>query len=131
MPALSAAGAAALIGLEALNVWESAEAQRQNAVAIEKSASAQKECKTTPRAPRHHIFPQQFRPEFEEAGIDIDQETIEMTLEEHRALHSDGYNQEWGDFFDENPNASEGQIRDFATELQNDRGLADRPIIPF
>jgi len=39
VPALSAAGAAALVGLEALNVWESVEAQRQNAEALARHAS--------------------------------------------------------------------------------------------
>jgi RHS repeat-associated protein len=84
-----------------------------------------------PRNPRHHIFPQEFRSEFESAGIDIDEHTIEMSPEEHQQLHSNGWNQEWGDFFDENPNPSPQQIRNFATELLNEYGLANRPIIPF
>jgi Predicted lipoprotein of unknown function (DUF2380) len=84
-----------------------------------------------PRNPRHHIFPQQFRSQFESAGIDIDEYTVEMTQEEHQALHSKGWNDEWGDFFDENPNASPGQIRDFAGELLNEAGFASRPIVPY
>src|SRR6478736_3880494 len=84
-----------------------------------------------PRSPRHHIFPQQYRAEFERAGIDIDEYTIEMSQDEHQALHSNGWNQEWGDFFDETPNPSADQIRNFASELLNEAGLANRPIVPY
>jgi len=45
VPALVAAGETALIGLEVLNVWESAEAQRQNAAAIARSTNKERECK--------------------------------------------------------------------------------------
>ena len=84
-----------------------------------------------PRNPRHHIFPQQFRPQFEGAGIDIDEYTVEMTQAEHQALHSNGWNDEWSDFFDEHPYASPEQIRNFASDLLNEAGLANRPIVPY
>jgi len=44
VPALVAAGETALIGLNVLSVWESAEAQRQNAKAIAKGSGDNKEC---------------------------------------------------------------------------------------
>lgn len=53
-----------------------------------------------PRAPDHHIFPQQRRADFLKIGIDVDQYTITISARKHMRLHSGGnYNWEWEEFF--------------------------------
>ena len=54
----------------------------------------------------HHIFPQAFRNDFLEIGINIDRYTIALCPDEHRSpdggVHSKDadYNGQWNDFFD-------------------------------
>ncbi len=60
----------------------------------------------------HHVFPQQFRGEFERMGIDIDQYGLALTKETHRGvggLHSSGWNKKWFAFFTDNKNPTEKQ----------------------
>jgi hypothetical protein len=49
----------------------------------------------------HHIFPQEFGPDFKELGIDIDNFTIKLPRSEHRTHHGT-YNADWGDFLEKN-----------------------------
>ncbi len=42
------------------------------------------------RHPRHHGFPQEHRPFFEDRGIEIDNYTFELPGAEHQAIHGGG-----------------------------------------
>jgi hypothetical protein len=94
----------------------------------------------------HHIFPQQFRDQFERLGIDIDKYTIRLDqITEHIPLHSgveysgvetEGwagtYNDHWAVFLDQ-PGITAKDAFEFAAEFLNDLGLAgpEYPIVPY
>jgi RHS repeat-associated protein len=67
----------------------------------------------------HHLLPQEFKTNFERAGLDIEDPDykLPMSKEDHRlkpdgihAQGSQGWNQQWRRFFADNPNASREQI---------------------
>ena len=64
----------------------------------------------------HHRLPQQFRPQFEARGINIDSPVYMELLDptNHSVLHSGGYNANWAAFFQANPNATYVDIMKFA-----------------
>jgi RHS repeat-associated protein len=90
----------------------------------------------------HHIFPQEFREEFERMGIDdIDQYTIPLNPEVHRIIHSGGwyggkyydmYNDEWGMWINEGERTAE-EAGEFAADLLNQLGIAgeEYPVVPY
>ena len=85
-----------------------------------------------PRRPRHHIFPQEFRAQFEAAGIDIDDYTIEMSSEGHAGLHGPGeWNGNWDEFLNAGPARSPQEIVDHAAQMLNDYGLQNEPFVPY
>lgn len=59
---------------------------------------------------QHHIFPQQFRPDFAKIGMNIDDYTLRIPKQLHQTIHSSGYNNQWQTYFEANPNATESQI---------------------
>lgn len=81
---------------------------------------------------RHHIFPQEFKPFFKKAGININNYTIEM---EHFSTHLKGvhgnglynmpgkWNLRWEEFINANPNATAGQIFKFGEDLMAEYGF--------
>jgi hypothetical protein len=90
---------------------------------------------------RHHIFPQEFRDQLEELGIDIDQYTIELKrFTEHIPLHqgvnteewAGTYNDHWAVFLEQKGITADDAI-EFAIEFLNQLGLAgpEYPIVPF
>jgi hypothetical protein len=48
----------------------------------------------------HHIFPRAFIEEFQKAGIDIDMYTATLYRFQHQIIHSEGWNDDWGMFFE-------------------------------
>ena len=50
--------------------------------------------------PDHHIYPRQFRDEFEAAKVDIDQYVVTLHQFQHDIIHSEGWNADWGMFFE-------------------------------
>jgi hypothetical protein len=90
----------------------------------------------------HHIYPQEFRPEFGKIGIDVDKWAIPLCAEDHRGkdagIHRKDadYNGRWHDFFyfddptldrpltKKEAKAKSSDAVDLATELLNDEGKA-------
>ena len=56
-----------------------------------------------PRDPHHHLFPQEFRKDCEDRGIDIDQWTMPLPKPEHQRIHNQPWqwNDDWGAFFND------------------------------
>jgi hypothetical protein len=53
---------------------------------------------------QHHVFPQEFRAEFDQIGIEVDGYVISVKAEDHRRAHGrNDWNGEWVDFFSEVP----------------------------
>ena len=75
------------------------------------------------RVERHHIYPQQYRYEFEKRGIDIDHPAhiIEIPWRQHRGaetgIHSRGYNERWGEYFREHPESTADHVHAFGRKI--------------
>jgi hypothetical protein len=90
------AGAGGIVGAnpglqeEVTELANSLEAELQNILApLEEEAIEE-------RTDLHHIFPQEFREQFEELGIDIDKYGIRLDQQtEHIPLHVGGKTEEW------------------------------------
>ena len=94
---------------------------------------------------KHHIFPQAYREEFESLGINIDDFVVEISQSEHlRGVHGRGgfvgsgdtlylgrYNQQWGEFFANNPNPTTKEVFQFGGRLMDEYGLNNFPIIRY
>ncbi|MBN1207084.1 MAG: TIGR02269 family lipoprotein [Myxococcaceae bacterium] len=69
----------------------------------------------------HHLFPKEFKEWFREKGIDIDQYTMPLEVEEHRRIHrgKDGgpWNEAWRKYIENNPNALKPEIEKYAGQL--------------
>jgi Predicted lipoprotein of unknown function (DUF2380) len=71
----------------------------------------------------HHNLPRQFSPEFNRAGIDINDYVLYMPRNEHRllpnGLHtgSNHWNAQWRRFFKDYPNATPDQIFEHANNM--------------
>jgi hypothetical protein len=72
---------------------------------------------------RHHVLPQQFRGYFARAGINIDDATAELPQSVHQAAHDVGWNAEWQEFINANPNATGAQITGQASKMMWEFGL--------
>ena len=86
--------------------------------------------------PDHHIYPQQFRQEFERAGLDdIDNYTVTLYQFQHDVIHAEGWNRDWNAFFEEarhagvQPNVQD--VHDWADHLRDKYGLQDAVIHPY
>lgn len=84
-----------------------------------------------PRAPQHHVFPQEHRGWFSSKGINIDDYAAVINQGEHEAIHIAGYNKEWGAFIKANPNASEQEIFEFAGKLMEKFKFVNAPLVTF
>jgi len=72
----------------------------------------------------HHIFPQQFRNDFLEKGIDIDKFTVALDQKSHQNLHFNpvNWNNEWKEYLIKNPNASQKAIYNKAEKMLSASG---------
>jgi RHS repeat-associated protein len=78
----------------------------------------------------HHLLPQQFKPQFERAGLDIEKFKIPLDKAKHRlkpdGVHTKGggnWNKRWEEFFDKYPNANKKQILEFLDKLRLEFGI--------
>ena len=71
----------------------------------------------------HHVLPQQFRDFFERAGLNIDEATVELPQSIHQAAHDVGWNEQWQEFFDSNPQATASEIVSQANSRMREYGL--------
>ncbi|MCM1564676.1 MAG: pre-toxin TG domain-containing protein, partial [Dehalobacter sp.] len=78
---------------------------------------------------QHHQLPQQFKKQFEKAGLDIENYKIPMDKTDHilkpDGLHTgkDSWNKQWDDFFEKYPDARQNQILNQLDKMQKDFGL--------
>jgi hypothetical protein len=90
----------------------------------------------------HHIFPQQWRTRFADAGVGIDQFTVPVDHDwtHLRGIYGKGlpnqgmpgrWNQRWSEFLDANPNATATDIYQFGGSLMDEFGLSGLPIHPY
>ena len=72
----------------------------------------------------HHVFPQEFEEYFLEKGINV-HSSKHMTWWEAKShlANAKGYNKEWIEFFEKQPNASQAQILDYGKQLMKEYGL--------
>jgi hypothetical protein len=71
----------------------------------------------------HHVLPQQFRSQFESAGLNVDEATVRLPSSVHQAAHDVGWNSEWEDFFAANSNPSSTEIINQASYMMWEYGL--------
>lgn len=99
-----------------------------------------------PKIQKHHIFPQQFKPDFDRVGINIDKHTVELSEGVHlkgvhgkggfvgpgnKMLPTDKWNEAWSYFFNTNNNPTAKEIYQFAGKLIDEYGLSGLPIVPY
>lgn len=78
---------------------------------------------------QHHLLPQQFKKQFEKAGLDIEKYKIPLDKADHRlkpdGLHTgaNNWNKQWDDFFKQNPNARQDQILNQLDKMKKASGL--------
>ena len=81
----------------------------------------------------HHLYPQQFREQFEKAGVDIDAEESQTILPKslhtgapdgvHAGPYENSWNGQWDNFFQNNPNPSKQQIIDQLAKMRAATGI--------
>jgi hypothetical protein len=77
----------------------------------------------------HHLLPRAFKRQFEKAGLDIEQYTMELSVDRHRlkpsGVHTGpaNWNKQWKQFFQENPNPTQSQILDRLGFMKRHFGL--------
>ena len=81
---------------------------------------------------QHHIFPQEFRHDFEDClGIPIDDFTIPLPAWKHWDIHP-AWNDDWDLWLAEHPNATAWDAAEYAAELIYEYGLEEYvPEAPF
>ncbi|MBX3329345.1 MAG: DUF2380 domain-containing protein [Nitrospira sp.] len=78
---------------------------------------------------RHHLLPIQFKKQFERAGLDIEQFTVDLSKAEHRlkpdGLHTgaNNWNQQWKDFFKDRPDRTQAEILGQLERMKSHHGL--------
>ena len=83
----------------------------------------------------HHIYPQEFRERFDEAGVDVDLFTVTLYDFQHRLLHCEGWNADWDMFFESAdlggmpPNRAD--VEDFGRFLMEKYGFAEAEAHPY
>ena len=75
----------------------------------------------------HHIYPQQFRAEFEKIGINIDDYTIKI-LKKYHIKHK-AINKEWEEFFEEHKNPTKKEAEKFAIKMLKKYNFKDEKDI--
>ena len=72
----------------------------------------------------HHVFPQQFKNDFLEKGIDIDKFTVALDQKSHQNIHFNpvNWNNEWKEYLIKNPNASQKAIYNKAEQMLSASG---------
>lgn len=75
---------------------------------------------------QHHIFPQQFRPDFERMGVDIDNYTLRIPKQLHQNIHNNGYNNQWYTYLQANPSATQNELIRQAGNILGGLGLTGR-----
>jgi RHS repeat-associated protein len=78
------------------------------------------------RIERHHVFPVQFRRQFQGKINDIEAYGIEVPYAYHKAIHPT-WNNMWQSFFDVNPNPSQAEIFNQGVTMIAAFGLQDNP----
>lgn len=79
---------------------------------------------------QHHLLPQQFKKQFEKAGLDIEKYKIPLEKVDHRlkpdGLHTgtNNWNKQWDDFFKQNPDAIKPEILDQLDKMKKAFGLS-------
>ncbi|WP_340140014.1 DUF2380 domain-containing protein [Desulfofarcimen acetoxidans] len=78
---------------------------------------------------QHHLLPQQFKKQFEKAGLDIEKYKIPLDKADHRlkpdGLHTgtNNWNKQWDDFFKQYPEARQDQILNQLDKMMKASGL--------
>jgi hypothetical protein len=73
---------------------------------------------------QHHRLPQQFKKQFEKAGLDIEKYKMPLDKADHRlkpnGLHTgtNNWNKQWDDFFEQYPDAKQNQILNQLDKMQ-------------
>ena len=84
------------------------------------------------RPPDHHIYPEQFRAEFEDADVDIDAFTATLYEFQHHLVHSEGWNADWAMFFESADLAgvppNRADVEDFGRFLMDKYGFPEAPL---
>lgn len=71
----------------------------------------------------HHIFPRQFRDQFAEKGIDVDDFTIKLTKKDHRGIGTGlqyvpkNWNNEWNSWLQQNPSFTQADAEKQALKM--------------
>ena len=86
-----------------------------------------------PRAPLHHVLPQEFRAWFKAKprGIDIDAYAVQLDQGVHDATHMAGWNPEWRAWIKANQNATVEEVWAFARKMMDKYKLNDRPFTRY
>ena len=79
----------------------------------------------------HHMLPQQFRAKFKQAGLNIEDYTVDLPSNFHYDIHGRGggekwrnsWNQQWLHFFDQNRNPSRDQILNQLQKMKQEFGI--------
>lgn len=75
---------------------------------------------------QHHIFPQQFRPDFERMGINIDDFTVRIPKQLHQTIHSSGWNNKWQTYLKANPDSTKAQLLSKVENMLGELGITGR-----
>ena len=76
----------------------------------------------------HHIFPRQFREQFAQKGINVDNFTIALTKKDHRGLGvglqyvPKNWNNEWNEWLLQHPNFTQEQAAEKALQMLKEAG---------
>jgi RHS repeat-associated protein len=73
---------------------------------------------------KHHMFPQEFREDFEVAGIKIDRWLVRLEKNTHIGVHQGGWNADWDAFLQAEPGVTRkaSEMFDFAVEVMKRYG---------
>jgi len=85
---------------------------------------------------QHHLFPQKYREFFSKLGIDIDKHAVTLGEKTHlEGVHGKGlgnmpgkWNQQWGDFIKNNPNATSKDAYQQLGKMMDSFNLGDAKI---
>jgi hypothetical protein len=78
----------------------------------------------------HHLIPLQYEDRLP-PGMNIDDYTVTLFSFQHDALHSDGWNCDWGDFlaaYSPNNPAPQDEVLTHMYELMNQYGIGDATV---
>ena len=82
---------------------------------------------------KHHLFPQQFRGQFADQGINIDDFAVEIPADLHQSLHYGNgggvWNADWRGFLMDEPSREE--MMQFKDTMIEKYGLGGYPIVKY